>query len=276
MKQGIYKDISNADYHGGVGVSSSYIKAVLKKSPAHAQVPFKVTPALEFGTCVHSYILEDGQDFAVMPNVDKRTKVGKAKFEAFKAANQGKILISANDFHTIKKMDDAVQAHPAASDLLDIGIAEQSAYWIDVDTGLLCKVRPDWTTLDVDSGAPILVDLKSTLDASYNRFSRDSANYGYHISAAYYLDGMTAATGVLHENFVLIAVEKTEPFGVACYLFDEEAIHEGRKQYRKALEIIADCKKHDSYPAYSQSIEVISLPQYMITEDDLEGFDDVA
>jgi exodeoxyribonuclease VIII len=64
MKPGIYDNISNAEYHGGPGVSNSGL-ALMRKSPLHfrakqlaANDNHESTPAQMIGTAFHSLILE--------------------------------------------------------------------------------------------------------------------------------------------------------------------------------------------------------------------------
>ena len=90
--------ISNKEYRAREGVSSTDLKKIAK-SPAHFRYwkdnPEESTPALLFGRAVHKYVLEKDKfndEFAVAPEVNKRTKEGKAQWLLFQDQNEGKTL----------------------------------------------------------------------------------------------------------------------------------------------------------------------------------------
>lgn len=66
MKPGIYADISNADYHGGEGVSNSMLSVLREKSPLHLKAQRDAandnrpepTAAQRIGTAFHMLVLE--------------------------------------------------------------------------------------------------------------------------------------------------------------------------------------------------------------------------
>ena len=60
-KPGIYRDISNSEYHSGEGLAASHFRELLR-SPLHyitrVNTSSKETPAMKLGTAVHCAILE--------------------------------------------------------------------------------------------------------------------------------------------------------------------------------------------------------------------------
>ena len=99
MSEGLV--MSNAEYRKTEGISSTELKKIAK-SPAHYRWwkdnPQQDTPSLLFGRAAHKYALEKDDfftEFAVAPNVDRRTKLGKEQWTLFEADNQGKDIISA-------------------------------------------------------------------------------------------------------------------------------------------------------------------------------------
>ena len=90
--------ISNKEYREREGVSSTDLKHMVK-SPAHFRYwkdnPQEDTPALLFGRAVHKYVLEKDDfftEFAVAPNVDRRTKEGRKNGLYLKLIIKVKIL----------------------------------------------------------------------------------------------------------------------------------------------------------------------------------------
>ena len=243
-----------AQYHATDAVSASLLKQIAK-SPAHAkaylQQQQEPTAAMLFGTAFHTCVLESerfNDEYAVFTG-DKRTKEGKATYEALVA--NGQTIITATDYATITAMASAIGDHPAASNLVrGDGQTEVSMFWDDDKTGLQCKCRPDiWL-------GKVIVDLKTTEDASPEGFARSIQNYGYGIQAAHYLAGSGA------DSFIFVAVEKKAPYAVAVYELDPLSLDICEKQRRSLLEYWANCREAEMYPAYSDDCQLISLPAW--------------
>lgn len=270
MKTGIYSGISNDDYHGGVGVSKSGLD-VLARSPLHYWAKYidpnrerkEPTPAMKLGTAIHTAVLEPDEfskRHMVAPVVDRRTKDGKATWEQFVADAEaaGADLISAEDFATCQAISQQVRQHPTARKVFANGTPELSAYWTDAETGLLCKCRPDWL------GLPLIVDLKSTEDASAEGFAKSAWNYRYWVQAAWYVDGIEQATGQRPDAFVFAAFEKSAPYACAFYFADEAMLDMGRREYRKQLRVLADCKAADKWPGYPTDVLPLGVPAWAL------------
>jgi exodeoxyribonuclease VIII len=173
-------------------------------------------------------------------------------------------VLKPEEWDQLMNMRDAVHAHPIARALLlgKPGVAERSVYWVDEATGELCRCRPDFWRED-----DIVVDLKTTEDASAEGFSKSIANWSYDTQSAFYRDGC-AAVGRPLRAFVFLAVEKSarvvegKALGVATYQLDEAGEEMGRAQYRRDLATYAECKRTNVWPCYSDKIETISLPQW--------------
>lgn len=270
MKTGIYAGITNADYHGGPGISKSGLD-LIARSPLHywsryldpQRTPTEPTPSMRLGTAIHTAVLEPG-DFSkryyIAPDVDRRTKEGKALWQMALDESQaaGSELISADDAKTCMSIYDVVRSHPTALKVFASGQAEMSCYWTDQETGLLCKCRPDWLNL------PFIVDLKSTEDASADGFQRSAWNWRYWVQAAWYIDGVEQATGQCPDAFVFAAFEKAPPYACAFYYADQAMIDMGRKEYRRLLRILADCMSADKWPGYDADVRPLGLPAWAL------------
>ena len=83
-----------------------------------------------------------------------------------------------------------------------------------------CRARPD--ALDPNG---LIVDLKTSQDASPDAFARTAATFKYHLQAAWYIDGLHAA-GVTPEQtaFAFVVIEKTPPHSVGTYVLDAESL----------------------------------------------------
>lgn len=257
--------LSNADYHAHPAASKSHLDKV-NRSPAHYwahyldpnRQPQEPTSAMMLGTALHTAVLEPhlwDQQYAVPPQAfDRRTKVGKELAAAFEAEAEGKTVLAPGDADQIRRMADAVHRHPASSFLLDLpGIREGSYFWIDQQTGLECKCRPDWHSQD----RRILVDVKTTEDASPRGFARSCANYRYHVQANWYQRPFSEA-----EQFLFIAVEKAPPYLVAVYAATPAMVAAGGRAADNDLQLLARCKASNTWPGYSDEIQPLDLPSW--------------
>ena len=263
--------MNNADYHAHSAVSKSHLDQVAR-SPLHYWARYldpnrivpEPTPAMAIGSAVHTHVLEldqwDARYVSAPDGIDRRTKAGKAEWEAFTTAATGRTVLPKADADLVMRMAHSVFTHPAAAMLLALpGKAETTHMWTDAATGLQCKCRPDWLT---DDGR-LLVDLKTTEDASPRGFSRSIVQWRYFLQASWYLDGVEQATGTRPEQFLFLCVEKKAPYAVAVYAADAEMIAAGAQTAARDLDVLATCKAAGAWPGYSDQIEPISLPPWM-------------
>lgn len=264
-EEGLYPGISNHDYHHNPiydALSSGGIRSLLR-SPAHfrvSQATNSDSPNLIFGSAAHAFVLTpDSDEIAVAPDVSKRSKKGKAIHAAFEEANAGKIVITADQMETLKAMRQVLSQSETASMILQDGTPEVSAFWQHERFKFLCKARPDFLIDDVG----IIADYKTCQDASPEQFGRHAANFGYHIQAAWYTDGLKQITGKQFE-FVFVAQEKVPPYAVGIYQISEEALWKGREQCAIACAAYRNCLKEKSWPAYPDSIQTLQFPRWAL------------
>lgn len=179
--------------------------------------------------------------------------------EEWQQNNPGRIVLSPEQWDQLHAMAAAVHAHPAAGALLTSvpGEAEKSVYWNDPTTGVLCRCRPDWWRED-----DVLVDLKTTDDASPEVFAKSMANWRYDVQDPFYTDGVKIATGRNVKAFVFIAVEKKPPYAVGVYVLDSASREIGRAMYQQDLKVYAECLANDNWPGYGDKIQTINMPAW--------------
>ena len=256
--------ISNADYHANPALGSTSLKTLATKTPAHYQHSLtykKTSDAFDLGTAVHSLILEgDESGVEVWDFPAWTTKIAKESREESRAA--GKIPMLTKDWQQVLAMRDAVMAHPVVRELFTGHKAEQSVFW--EEDGLALKCRPDaWKPGH-------LVDLKTTVNADPREFGKTAYNFGYHQSAAHYIDGVQMVTGE-RLPFLFVLVEKTAPYLVSVVQLDDEAVEAGRALNERAKRIYNECTDSGNWPGYPDA-EPISLPMWANYEmDDLLG-----
>ena len=243
IEPGIYTrhELSNEDYHADREyLSCTGLKAMLE-SPAHfyaryiADAPKPAEKAaFTIGSALHAAVLEPdafSQHYVREPQLDKRTKAGKARAIEFTEESAGKIVLTAADCDNVIAMRDQVLANPLASQIVRDSFTEQSFFFMDGDEiGEKCRA-------DVFKPAAI-ADVKTVQSALPRDFFRDAANYRYFMQGAFYLDVVKQVTGDMPAVFAFIAVEKTPPHVINVFTMrpDDEATSYGRMQYMSALD----------------------------------------
>jgi len=268
MKPGIYsnKTLSNEQYHSGPGISKSGLWTLDTKSPAHLKFGVrKESAAFDFGEACHMAILEPNLFEALVTRGPEDRRGNKWKDMVEACALDGKLLLTAGDYDGVLAIRDAVHADQWINSILTTGVreVEHSGYWIDPETGVLCRCRPDLYRADLG----IIIDVKSTQSAHPDKFARSVINYGYHAQEAFYSDGYRAL-GRDVQGFVFLAWEKEEPYAYAVYELPPSIVEEGRVQMRRALNTYADCLASDHWPAYGDGVRELPISRwaYRLTE----------
>jgi hypothetical protein len=204
--------------------------------------------------------------YAVRPKgLDGRTKEGRA----WKAAHEGRPVLSEADHGLCIAMRNAVEASPDAAPYLVGGKVEHALTWDDYETGITCKGRLDFLR---DDGT--LVGLKTARSAAPSAFEKQGARLGYHLQWAFYHDGLVA-NGIEPPEVVEIVVESAPPHDVAVYLISYDTIEEGRIAYREALVELRECRRRNVWPGQVDGVRVFQLPAWALSndDDDLAGLD---
>ena len=230
--------------------------------------PEEPTPALLFGQAAHNMFLEPSkwqEDFVVAPEVDRRTKDGKAAWLDFMDTIGDRAVISGEEFTKILQMVEQAGKNPFVLKLLN-GPREMPITWTDELTGEPCKARLDCVSEVGDK--TVIVDYKTTADASTDAFMRSAVKYGYDFQAAMYSEGYKAATGK-DCLFVFIAQEKAEPYAVNILQADEVFLRRGRDLFRELLGTYHECKKTNNWYGYLgpyNTVNNLALPAWLAKE----------
>jgi hypothetical protein len=261
---GIHKTFPAEEYHRReLGVVSKSALDRVKRSPAHYKLwvdgaADEDTEDLAFGRAFHMALLEPARFSSAYIEIPKFTGKGsKAAKEAWLAEHVGVAVLKMDDLLTITNMVDAVHSHPIASGMIRDGEPELTLAWKDELTGLSCKSRLDYYVRSL----AMIVDAKSTRDASREAFRKDIAKYGYHRQDALYRSAALALSMPV-EHFALMAVEKEPPHAVAIYTLDAEAIGAGYSSTRRDIDTLAHCMKTGRFPGYPETIQTIDVPPW--------------
>jgi len=126
---------------------------------------------------------------------------------------------------------EGVKLNSALNRLLEQGLPERSALFTEPVTDTLCKLRAD-LVLDLPGQPYTVVDFKTTLARDADHFRWQCSAYDYDRQAAFYTDALRA------ERFLIVGVQKVEPFGVFPLEVPPLMLEEGRRKYFQLLRLL--------------------------------------
>lgn len=292
---GVHFNVPESDYHDLWDAASNSRLKIIKRSPAHLQAAIeqgsKDTEAKQIGKAIHVAILEPdsfssryvvaGQCEATKKGDGNRCTLNGLVLSAKSGwlcgthskgsgpSDATRTVISQAGYEVASKVRDSVHAHQSAHQLLTFeGQSELTLVWNDPDTGLRCKARVDRQTTLIPGGA--FADVKSTQDASEDAFAIAIYKYWYHTQGAHYLEG-AQVLDLPVAHFVNIAVEKEPPYAVGLYRLREDTILHGANQLRPLKLLYARCLESGKWPAYSEDVVDIALPEWAARRIDEES-----
>ncbi len=259
MSNGI--QMTEAEYSALDAIRASSVKVASRSTLAHLRHDLEReredTDAFRVGRALHCAVLrpdEFAAEFAVAPKFDRRTKAGKEQHEAACVAAEGRTLLDAADAHIVDAMRVSIESHPSARAALEICDLRERV-WLGEIAGAKCKCRADAV------GGGLLLDLKTTVSASPHSFARSCVEYGYHIQFAFYAEIMQQ-NGVDISDCMVIAVEKTAPYAVACYRLLDADLARAFTVAERCVKRIAEAKRSNTWQGYSDGVIDITLPPW--------------
>ena len=238
-KPGIYDSIDIHDYHAdGRVVSSSGLKEAKKSSRHFAYFllnPKPTTLTLDFGNAFEIALVDAvagtkqfDKDVSVIdynnrPDPTKTMAANVNKEWKEEIMQSGKYIIPATgekeSLEACKRMVDSAMAEPLIRELLSIVDYQKSFIWRDPDCGVMCKTRPDIGIRN----KKIILDIKTTRDASPEQFPKQSANYDYPLQAIMQIEG-ALQSGYLEkvDEYFWLACEKEPPYNAVLYRLQDE------------------------------------------------------
>ena len=291
---GLFENMPFQDYLKVDALSATGLRQ-LARSPWHYKhrVDVDPTPAMLRGTLAHCAVLEPdamGQRYVVLPK-DAPRKPSKAQLAAknpspesrasmqwwdqFAQDNAGRELVPFEDFDLCQQQLAAITAQPDLAKMLRAGRGEVSIFWIDAQTGIYCKARPDWLPPAHD-GRIQPMDLKTCADESPSGFGRAAARLRYDLQAAHYTAGIEAVTGLTVDAFVFGAVSSKPPILAVPYILTDEIRDQGRDERRELMDLLAWCQLENEWPAYGSGLQLLDFPAYAkaggeVEINDIEG-----
>lgn len=218
------------------------------------------------------YVLEPdlAQFEAKVPRATKAYKEAVAQLEAEYPSHE---IVYADDLKHAQALAKAIRTSGVFENLLGGDPLCEQSIWFeepvydeekDEQVPVLCKARPD---AHRDNGATVVcVDLKKTRSAHPRKFSRDSAQFRYHVSAYMTSRALETVYGK-PVTWLAFCVEATPPYKVAVYRYGSTAKAVGRTVAHRNLVTWLECSKADHWPGYAGGkIADIEIPYWLEKE----------
>lgn len=269
-------DIPDEIYHNSPQYTYVMTSSGLKqmaRSAAHwhemrTSPPTDPTPALHFGSAFHGYMLDSQTIETIDSKVDLMIEneiIKKAdaaltfpkllETEKLLGPKSETLLVSTDDYNHLSGMKQVLLGNEIAEKLVNHpgAIYERSGFFVDPDYELIGSIKPDIRIPELG----IIVDLKTTIDASQWAFPRSVRRYKCDWQAWWYLRGANALSHTYYDTFIIIAIEKVPPYGINIFQIIN-GLYYADMQVRPLLEDFEISLAADMWPRYPAD-EVIEL-----------------
>lgn len=268
FKTGLHEGIPFSEYQKIDAANHSRL-SLLEKAPLfllHAdRQERRQSKEQRFGELAHCAVLEPeryAKRYYHAPKLDRRKTEDKKEAERLALAHHGLTEVDYETAYQVKSVAAAVSEHPVVQAYLTKrSKRELTVVWKDEHSQVLCKGRLD----AYDEEAALIIDLKTTKDASPKNFTKSVWQYGYYRQAAWYRDGLRAL-GKPAQHCLVIAVEKAEPYAVCCYRVLDSVLDLAKKQNQELLHEYGRCKRQNVWPGYPEEVLDIGIPAWGLKE----------
>jgi len=293
MKQGMYNNKPNNEYHQDDGFySSSQLKVMLNdpilfhKKYILKKIPKEEKDCYDVGNAFHTKILEPKLYDKEYTNFTGKMKRGK-DWDAFKEKNKGKIILGNKQQLEVENLVEAIGENKDALGLLKGGKSEVSIY-VEM-LGVKIKVRFDKLNLEGNAfsgGVSFGADPKSTTGlligrAGTYKCKQTIAMMDYDLSAALYMDAANLLLAKIAKmkgiefkpikKWYWIFASKDFP---SCKVLEASPamLENGRKKYKLAIEALKECQKSNwELKSLEEGIEVIDPIDSDLLIEELQG-----
>lgn len=251
----IIRGMTEAEYNARPEVRNSTLQKFRLPTPAHALHAMKADgedkDCFMNGICLHALVLERKTVF----DIDTGRKTQKNPPQT----GEGPYILSPHNAAKVQGMAAGIKRNPEAMTLLESLLEVEIAIFWDG-----WKVRLDGFT-------PLgLLDIKSTSKgADAWNFAKSIAEFGYHISAAMYMEG-AAQAGFPCEDWRWIVVESFDPYESKVWRCEHETLMQGRRDLTKLRAKYLECKSTGVWPGYPMGDEGINLPKWAFEKEENE------
>lgn len=258
VAEGFYR-LPYERYDGIALPSYSFYKA-MSQSPAHglAYLRQEARPvsslrqkSFDFGTALHWLMLEPElfeKRVVIDCGFNKNSNDWKAWRETVPAEC---VILSAFEVEDAMRMRDRAMRKDTIRHLLaEPGLCEVSGVFQDPEFGRF----PLWHKIRIDKLLDgIVIDYKTTANASRMGFAKTCYQYKYFWQAAHYLQGATKISGFPHQKFVWIVQEKEDPWEARVIVADPQEVSNAENELAVQKSVLAECIKTGCWPGYNDA-----------------------
>ena len=239
--------MSESEYRSLPALNASRFKAFYR-SPYHFfnQSEVETTENMKIGTAIHTAVLQPElyeAEIGYLPDVDGRTKEGKAIKAEFDLKYADKTILKAKSEEVVKRAVQAILVSPEWSLIkANKNMRYEQVLMCDL-FGTPCKARLD--LLDVENG--IIRDIKSCDDASIDKFKYTIKDRLYWLQAGFYTL-MAELTYEKQFKFEFIAVETSDPSAALFHPVDDGELTKWKNKVQLMLHSYDACRKAGEWP----------------------------
>jgi len=268
---GIFGEMPMQEYHATSALNSSKMRNIAEYSCEVAQhdstVPGEETIHQFDGTIVHHTFetKETKSKYAIAPDVDRRTKAGKAEYADFvEGLPVGVRPITQVQHDMAHQCLENALSHPESQKFLEHGMFERSYFCELQDVEVKARPDIDMTHIAPSNNFPCLVDIKTR---GKGRAKRDIWNYEYWSSHMYLQCGLQIMAarklGLEVDNYFYLLVEKVSPFQINVVPVDAETIHWSIRATQKLIDTWKLWLENGCPKSYGLKQKAITTPEWI-------------
>jgi hypothetical protein len=269
-KPGFYPGISEPRYLEDPviepSLNNTICKMLVNRSPRHArywhprlnpnilETEEKTNRARDIGSAVHSLILGEGANIAVIPYDDY--KKHDAQDERDEARDAGLIPLVNPDMEIVLEIEKAAKeqlADEGLDKLFTGGQAELTMAWKDRG-GVWCRSRLDYLHDEVRKGGTHITvpELKTTVGSAHPLdWQSIFFDQAYDYQAGFYERGLKALLPSIQTvEFMWIVLEQKPPYGLSIVRMGNQAALEASTLVEVGIDMWSVCMAKNEWPGY--------------------------
>jgi len=265
----INTDLSFDEYRAIDAINASQFKGEYNSSVEqileHIKKERKANRAMDFGTVIHSVVLEPDEpmdDVVVWGGGDKRKKAWKD----FKAENEGSVIIDQEQMDALPRIVENVHADVDARRLLAGSVREASIEW-DADCGAKCKARLDI----INDNGMMVSDVKTMEQINQYKFWSQVDRMGYWLQAGHYIDASIHAYDLnCNPEFWFLCIESVPPYSVVCRPMSGEYLEFARREAQNMVTKMHIAHVTGSVETLAEKDGIVEIPMPKKYKQDLD------
>ena len=230
-------------YHNRPEWSYSQMKVILDSGIDYAvaakrgMLPGPSGKAIDLGELAHMFVLGgDAEAFIVTPYSDFRTK--EARDWKAEQIENGKTIVTKDQYDAIAKIVDNIEAHPMSKKLLKGENVRHEIEMFATAEGVRLRGKAD--AMLIDGNAMIITDIKTT--AQFDEWKYRSMRRHYDLQAATYslIGAASQHISSALVNFYFCVVETVAPYRVQYHHASAEFLEHGEIKLANCLREIKE------------------------------------